>query len=184
LAEEKEKPAVVEGRTARAAIIRVDPAVAEEALFRKLPQQVIEDEKTSAIIEKLEELKAGPENIAAIVHTAMRQNVGTLLGYIIPPESGASIVKDRVVQVATVLLEMLSEKVRRVEIEISQAIREGREFEVEEKVGELIQEHHAAIIAIREIMNRYLTLYYLNLPANLRPPLGQVKLGMEIVTQD
>jgi len=184
-AEEREEGgAVLRGKNSRAAIVRIDPTVAEEALFRKLQQQVIEDEKIDEVLARLSELKSGPEQVAAIVHVVMKQNVGTLLGYIIPPESGAGIIKDRIVQIAVVLLEMLREKVQRIEEEISQSLREGKDYEVNDRVRELIQEHHSAIIAIREIMNRFLVLYHLNLPPGYRPPLAQVKLGMEVITTE
>jgi len=165
----------------RKAVIRVNPGLAEETIFRKLPQQVIEDEKIEDVLERLSELKSGPERVAAIVHLVMKQNVGTTLGYIIPPETGANIIKDRIVQNATVLLEMLKEEVDKLNIEIEVALREGKDYKVAENVKDIVQVHHESLIAIREIMNRYLVLYMLNMPANMRPPLAQIKLGMEII---
>ena len=165
----------------RAAIIKIDPLLAEESLFQRLQQQVAATPDIAKIIKEYSEAESGPKAIMAIVHVLLRQALASPLGYIIPPDAGANIVKDRIVQSATTLLEMLQEQVRKTQEEIEKSLREGRDYEVEKNARRIIALHHLSLLAIREVMNRYIVLYTINLPPNLRPPLAEVKLGMEVI---
>jgi len=180
--ERKTDKAEIGGGSARAAVLKIDPLIAEENLFQKLSKQVESDSSIRKVLEELKSVQSGPARTAAIVHMMMRHNVSTLLGHIIPPQSGSKIIKDRIVQAATILLEMLREEVEKLEKEITQSIREGKDFEVGRNVKKMIQLHLDVLIAIREIMNRYIVLYSLNLPPEYRPPLAQVKLGVEVIS--
>jgi len=179
LSEEESKSGAA--RVAGGAIVKVDPVLAEEVLFQKIPQQVTTTPDVAKILKQLNEVESGPQQVMALVHVLMRQVIATPLGHIIPPEAGARIVKDRIVQSATALLSVLMDRIRELQAEIESSLREGREYEVEEKVRKIISMHLASMVAIREVMNRYLVLYTINLPPNLRPPLAQVKLGMEVI---
>ena len=168
----------------RTAVIKIDPLLAEENLFQKLQQQVVKDGKIEKLLKKFREIESGPQTVMALVHVLMRQVLANPLGYIIPPEYGAGIVKDRIVQLATILLNMLAEEVDKFEKEIEQALKEKKDYEVEQTVSKMIALHQNSLIAIREIMNRLLVLYLLNHPPELRPPLAQVKLGMEVISTE
>lgn len=165
----------------RVAVVRVDPIIAEENLFQKLQQQVTPTKEVAKTLKELSDVEGGPQTVMALVHVLLRQVVASPLGHIVPPEMGAGIVKDRIVQAATSLLEVLKDMVRNVEAEIEKSLREGRDYEVEQNVRKMIAMHHFALIAIREVMNRYLVLYSINLPPELRPPLAHIKLGMEVI---
>ena len=183
MSEERRDAAVIQGEDEGGgiAIVKIDTFSAEENIFQKLQQQVVSDGKIEKILEEYKDVESGPQLVMALVHMMMRQVVASPLGHIIPPEAGSSIVKDRIVQAATTILEMLTDKLRQIDEDIERSMREGKEYEVDKNVRKMIVLHQSAMTAIREIMNRYLVLYSMNLPPSMRPPLMQVKLGMEIV---
>lgn len=166
----------------RLAIVKVDPLLAEEHFFQKLQQQVVETRTINEFIKKFSEVESGPDAVMSLVHILMRQIVSKPLGYIVHPETGASIIRDRIVQSATILIDLLKEEIHNIEMEIEKSLREGRDYEVEKNVRKMVSLHQVGLIAIREVMNRFMTLYTINLPSNMRPPLAQLKLGMEVIS--
>ena len=164
-----------------AGIIKIAPQIPEKLLFERLNINIERDANVLSILERLKDVVEGPERVYTIVHILLKQPLSSPLGYIIPPNAGSGILKDRMVQVSSILINFLSDMVKSFENEIMAAIQEGKNYEVEAKTRELIQYHIDAMIAAREAINRLFILYTINLPAKYRPPLANVKFGLDML---
>ncbi len=166
-------------------LVKINPAVAEASLFTKLSVQLSP--------ELVQEIKQGksellpperiivkyPNQVALMIHTLMRHNTSSVLGQIIPPSMGRTIIIDRISQAATVLLDEYREHVEKVTNKILEKKLRGEDFE--EEIRSLVEMQKLIMIALREITNRLAVLYAINLPVRARPPLANVKMGYEAI---
>jgi hypothetical protein len=163
----------------RGAILRVDPSVAEN-LFKGITYNLPSEVTLKEIEDQLRaELSKTPSKVAALIHFGSRVYFQTLLGGQIIPPQARQVLMDRVSQFAQILFQMELKRIRELKAKIQQKALSGEAFEQE--LQEIEEEIVTYFIAIREFINRMLTVLYINAPANVRPPLANVKLGFEIL---
>jgi len=169
---------------ARGAIIKIMSQTADQHLFRKLSLQVDEDYKViEEILRELgaeDEIRKQPLEISTLVHYLLKNYMGTALGQIIHPLHGKQIIVDRLIQI-TELLAIITE--RRIS-NMLERIRKGQippTEDVSKEIKTIIRMHQISMIAIREALNRFITLLHINAPAPLRPPLANVKMGYDLM---
>lgn len=164
-------------------LIRVQPQLSEQFLFKSMQSQISEDVR---MIEEVlrEELKADevrkqPVEFGVIVHYLLRNYTSTLLGQIVHPIYGRVVIRDRIVQIAETLLMVVERRYN----QIMKQIEEGRIPPTEslrEEIERILRLHTTAMLAIRESINRLQTLHHINAPPTQRPPLANTKIGYEL----
>lgn len=173
----------------RTALIRVTPQFAEGNLIAKLATQVSPELQQELRQKPEEELSAYfggravtryPNVVALMVHVLMRHYTSSVLGHIIPPTMGRTIILDRIRQVASTLLDEYRSYVDEVTRKIAEKKLAGKDFE--DEVRNLIALQKLILIALSELANRWATLYTVNLPVRQRPPLANVKMGIEVIS--
>ncbi len=179
MAEARRRPsrrAEREGEGARG-IIRVEAGLAEENLFKQLALQILEAYAPEEFETRIESM---PRMVAKLVHIITKEYFSTPLGgQILDPRYSRDIVIDRVCQFMEVLLNVHRRYIEELLQNIQYKKMKGEEFR--DELAKILNNFKIIYIVARELMNRLLVLSQINLPAPVRPPLANVKLGFEIV---
>ncbi len=170
---------VLQALLGRPTLVRLDSMIAEKSLFEKLSYQVSRELVLPKEKEKEIPAMTFASSVAMMVHSLLRHNTSTTLGHIVSPQWGRKIVVDRIIQACEILIEEYKSKVYETTSKILDKKLRGEDFEGE--VRELIEYQRLTLIAMREVINRYVTLFHINMPSPLRPPLANVKIGYEAI---
>jgi len=162
-----------------AVVIKVDPKIVDETLFREFQIQM-EVEPQEQLPEEAREIKEIPAKVASLIQVLTKHYFASALGgKIISPHFGRDILIDRAIQFTEILFSIHRQRISTLVKKIEEKKLMGEDFEKE--IRELIEYPDLAFVTVRELLNRLLTALHINLPPELRPPLVNVKLGYDVV---
>ena len=157
-----------------AALIRIDPRLAMEGLFKGLYIQAADEYQVD---EDLAAAQSVSLRVHALVEALCKHYFGTVLGQVIHPRFGRGLVIDRIIAANEVIVGLL----RRRLVDVLARIQAADAEEAARLVETMLSDIEFTFIAMREVVNRFMTLLHLNLPASLRPPLANIRIGYDVV---